>query len=143
MIYIKLPEQKVLPLSSIKSLVNIRMFNLSQLVSLYACPRVMNPQFVLTYYHNRYFIHFLINRFFFGGIPFTAHGAKIPPPLILYYRFFLVFKLILGKVRLSSGQACPAGIERFSQGPAELEKSKIRVGGYLYSKSKTRDSPFF
>ncbi len=58
-----------------------------------------------------------------GGIPYTALGAQIPPtPLIFYFCLFFIFTLILGYVRLSKGQVCPAGLgKRFSEGPAELE----------------------
>ena len=35
-----------------------------------------------------------------GEIPYTAHGAQIPPPLIFDFCLFFVFMLILGYVRL-------------------------------------------
>ena len=70
-----------------------------------------------------------------------------PPPII--FDFCLFFVLGLGK-----GYACPAGLgKRFSQGSAGLEppagarirkkneKSKLRGGGVLCSKSKIRESP--
>ena len=31
-----------------------------------------------------------------GGIPYTAHGAKIPPPSYFFFCFFSYFMLILG-----------------------------------------------
>ena len=31
-----------------------------------------------------------------GGIPYTAHGAQIPPPLIFDSCLFFIFMLILG-----------------------------------------------
>ncbi len=55
-----------------------------------------------------------------GGIPQTAHGAKIPsPPPPLF--FFVVFMLILTQVRLSQSQACPVGLgKKFHQVPSVL-----------------------
>ena len=39
----------------------------------------------------------LKNKSNYGGIPYTAHGAEIPPPpLILDFCLFFVFILILG-----------------------------------------------
>ena len=85
---------------------------------------------------------------FISGFPYTAHRAHItPPPYFLFsYCFYAYFRL--GLVKLSQGQACPTGLENmFSQGPAgqELEKKRIIKnkwrGGYLCSKSKTRNCP--
>ena len=76
---------------------------------------------------------------FTGGILYTAHGTQIT--LSPSLSFIFIFFLILGQVRLSYGQACPAGLgKRFSQGPAwleplagvELEKKEKykKLGGY-------------
>ena len=52
----------------------------------------------------------LIIKTLFGEIPYTAHGAQIPPPLIFdfLFSFYAYF-------RLSKGYVCPAGLgNRFS-----------------------------
>ncbi len=47
-----------------------------------------------------------------GGIPYTAHGSQIPPPL--YFLFFLIFDIML---RLG----LPRRVEkRYSEAPAGL-----------------------
>ncbi len=40
---------------------------------------------------------------YIAGIPYTAHGAQIPPPLIFDFCLFIVLMPILGKVRLGEG----------------------------------------
>ncbi len=71
-----------------------------------------------------------------GGILNTAHRAQITPFTLFFYVY-----LRLGEL--------DAGVEkRFFRAPQGLElekkrKIKIRGMGYLGSKSKTRDCPYF
>ncbi len=75
---------------------------------------------------------FAIQKFIqlLGGIPYTAHGAQIPPPLIFYFHAY---------IRLGKGQICPRELEKScGQGPAWLEppagakleiNEKSKIGG--------------
>ncbi len=72
-----------------------------------------------------------------GGIPYTAHGAQITSPLIFVFMLIQVriglHRSVRKEVQLGQGQSTTQGIE--------LEKKlKIKKGGYLFSKSTTRES---
>ncbi len=60
----------------------------------------------------------------YGGIPYTAHEAQIPPPLFFDLLFIFVYMLILGQVRFAP-QGQERGLVRASQGQI---RSRARMG---------------
>ena len=77
----------------------------------------------------------LMQKSFAGGIPYTAHGAQIPP--LFLFLFLFLFYVRLGKVRVKlDPQGYERGLVRALQGQSppqglefEEEKSKIGKGG--------------